>query len=349
MPLVLADRVRETTTTTGTGTVTLAGAVSGFQSFAAIGNGNTTYYTIAGQGNSEWEIGIGTYTASGTTLSRDTVLASSAGAPTKTTFTSGIKDVFVTYTAARSVNVDGTSIDTFGLGAAQGDILYASGTDNFVRLAKDANATRYLANTGTNNNPAWSQVNLGNGVTGTLPVGNGGTGQTTALIPSGTAMMFVQTSAPTGWTKSTTHNNKALRVVSGTASSGGTVAFTTAFASQAVAGTVGSTTLAATQIPAHTHSGTTSTASLPGSMSAIVNLSGTRSGIVSAYANTAACSVAGTSAGHQYGTYSFSADHSHTFTTDNGTGGGQSHNHSFTGTAMDLAVQYFDVIIATKD
>lgn len=172
---------------------------------------------------------------------------------------------------------------------------------------------------------------------------------TIAAFPSGTAMLFAQTSAPTGWTKSTTHNNKALRVVSGTASSGGTVAFTTAFASQAVAGTVGSTTLAATQIPAHTHSGTTSTASLPGSMSAIVNISGARSGIVSAYTNTAACSVAGTTAGHQYGNYSFSADHSHTFTTDNGTGGGQSHNHSFTGTAIDLAVQYVDVIIATKD
>ena len=179
MPLVLADRVRETTTTTGTGTVTLAGAVTGFQSFSAVGDGNTTYYTIAGQGNSEWEIGIGTYTASGTTLSRDTVLASSAGAPTKTTFTSGIKDVFVTYTAARSVNVDGTSIDTFGLGAVQGDILYASASDTFARLAKSATATRYLANTGTTNNPQWDQINLANGVTGTLPIANGGTGATT--------------------------------------------------------------------------------------------------------------------------------------------------------------------------
>jgi len=177
MPLVLADRVKETTTTTGTGTITLLGAATGFNSFSVIGNGNTTYYTIAGQGTSEWEVGIGTYTASGTTLSRDTVLASSAGAPTKTNFSAGTKDVFVTYTAARSVNVDGTSIDTFGLGAAQGDILYASGTDNFVLLNKNTTATRYLANTGSSNNPAWAQVNLTNGVTGTLPVGNGGTGQ----------------------------------------------------------------------------------------------------------------------------------------------------------------------------
>ena len=77
MALVLADRVQETTTTTGTGTITLAGAVSGFQSFAAVGNANTTYYTIAGQTTSEFEIGIGTYTTSGTTLSRDTILTSS--------------------------------------------------------------------------------------------------------------------------------------------------------------------------------------------------------------------------------------------------------------------------------
>lgn len=180
MPLVLADRVKETTTTAGTGTITLAGAATGFQSFSVIGNGNTTYYTIAGQGTSEWEVGIGTYTSSGTTLSRDTVLASSAGAPNKTNFSAGTKDVFVTYTAARSVNVDGSTLDTFGMGATQGDILYADGTDNFVRLAKNTTATRYLANTGTSNNPAWAQVDLSNGVTGTLALGNGGTGQTTA-------------------------------------------------------------------------------------------------------------------------------------------------------------------------
>ena len=77
MALILADRVKETTTTTGTGTVTLAGAVTGYQSFTAIGDGNTTYYTIASQSNSEWEVGIGTYTSSGTTLSRTTVLSSS--------------------------------------------------------------------------------------------------------------------------------------------------------------------------------------------------------------------------------------------------------------------------------
>jgi hypothetical protein len=320
MPLVLADRVKETTTTTGTGTITLAGAVGGFQSFSAVGDGNTTYYAIAGQGSGEWEIGIGTYTASGTTLSRDTVLASSAGAPTKTNFSSGTKDVFVTYTAARSVTVDGSTVDTFGLGAAQGDLLYASATDNFARLAKSSTATRYLANTGSSNNPQWDQVNLSNGVTGTLAVGNGGTGQTTALIPSGTAMMFVQTAAPTGWTKSTTHDNKALRVVSGTASSGGSVAFTTAFASQTPAGTVGQTTLTTTEMPGHSH--------------APANNGNFRtSNLTSGTANVA------TAAGNN-----------NTVTGSTTTvGGGGSHNHTFTGTAINFAVQYVDVIIATKD
>ena len=102
MAFVLADRVKETTTTTGTGTITLAGASTGFQSFAAIGNGNTTYYTIAAQGGSEWEVGIGTYTSSGTTLSRDTVLASSnSGAAVN--FSAGTKDVFCDYPAGRAV------------------------------------------------------------------------------------------------------------------------------------------------------------------------------------------------------------------------------------------------------
>jgi len=99
MALVIADRVKETTVTTGTGTVTLAGATSGFQSFSAVGNGNSTYYTIAGQSSSEWEVGIGTYTSSGTTLSRTTVLSSS-NAGSLVSFSAGTKDVFVTYPAS---------------------------------------------------------------------------------------------------------------------------------------------------------------------------------------------------------------------------------------------------------
>ena len=104
MPLVLADRVRDTTTTTGTGTVTLSGtAPTGYQSFAVIGNGNTTYYTI--NAGSQWEVGIGTYSSTGPTLARNTVLESS-NSNALVDFAAGTKDVFVTYPADKSVNYD---------------------------------------------------------------------------------------------------------------------------------------------------------------------------------------------------------------------------------------------------
>lgn len=102
MALILKDRVKETTTTTGTGTVTLAGAVTGYQSFSAVGNANETYYCIAGQGTSEWEVGIGVYTSSGTTLSRATVLASS-NSGSLVNFSAGTKDVFCTFPASRAL------------------------------------------------------------------------------------------------------------------------------------------------------------------------------------------------------------------------------------------------------
>lgn len=106
MALVLKDRVKETTTTTGTGTITLLGAETGYQSFSAIGDGNTTFYTIALQNGSEWEVGIGTYTSSGTTLSRDTVLSSS-NSGSLVDFAAGTKDVFVTYPSERALTGGG--------------------------------------------------------------------------------------------------------------------------------------------------------------------------------------------------------------------------------------------------
>ena len=106
MALVLADRVQETTTTTGTGTVTLAGAVSGFQSFSVVGDGNTTFYTIVDSTAGTWEVGLGTYTSSGTTLSRTTVLSSS-NSGSLVNFGAGTKQVFVTYPASQYGNVVG--------------------------------------------------------------------------------------------------------------------------------------------------------------------------------------------------------------------------------------------------
>jgi hypothetical protein len=98
MSLVLADRVQETTTTTGSGTLALNGAVTGFQAFSAVGSGNTTYYTI--QGETQWEVGVGTYSAN--TLTRDTVISSSA-AGAKLVLAAGTKQVFVTLPAENTI------------------------------------------------------------------------------------------------------------------------------------------------------------------------------------------------------------------------------------------------------
>jgi len=118
MALVLKDRVKETSTTAGTGTLTLAGAVAGFQSFAAVGNGNTTYYAISDSITGDWEVGIGTYTSSGTTLSRTTVLSSSNGG-SLVNFAANAKDVFVTYPSSRSAyqNEAGTQVVQTAFGA----------------------------------------------------------------------------------------------------------------------------------------------------------------------------------------------------------------------------------------
>lgn len=102
MALVVADRVQETTATTGTGTITLAGAVSGFRSFATIGNGNTTYYCVTS--GTAWEVGIGTYTSAGTTLARTTILASSAAGAAITL--AGTSNVFCVYPAGKSIYQD---------------------------------------------------------------------------------------------------------------------------------------------------------------------------------------------------------------------------------------------------
>ena len=140
MALVLADRCQETPSTTGTSSVVLTGAVLGYQTFAAVGNSNRTYYTAVEQATSNWEIGIGTYTASGTTLSRDTIIASS-NSGSIVTFGSGVKNVFVDMPSemialggsGQSIQVNQTTesqtytLDTGTNGFAVGPITTASG------------------------------------------------------------------------------------------------------------------------------------------------------------------------------------------------------------------------------
>ena len=159
MALVLADRVQETSTTTGTGTLTLAGAVAGFQSFAAIGNGNTCYYTITNAAGA-WEVGIGTYTSSGTTLSRTTVLSSS-NAGSLVSF-SGTLNVFCDYPAERAVYQDTST------GTAYSPALAAS---NGLTLNNATVGANYTIPTGYNAVSA-GPVTVASGVVITVPTGS---------------------------------------------------------------------------------------------------------------------------------------------------------------------------------
>lgn len=142
MALVVYDRVQETTTTSGTGSVTLLGAVSGFQSFAVVGNSNTTYYTITD--GAAWEVGIGTYSTSGPTLARTTVLSNSNGNTSPITLSGGLAQVFVTYTAEKSVNLDAsdnvTPLGTIASGTWQGTTVGVSYGGTGVTASSGANS-----------------------------------------------------------------------------------------------------------------------------------------------------------------------------------------------------------------
>ena len=219
----------------------------------------------------------------------------------------------------------GTGVGTLTANA----VLLGNGTSAVQTVSGLGSAGQVLVSNGAGSAPSWQ-----------------------AMIPPGTKMLFQQTAAPTGWTKDVTHNNKALRVVSGTASSGGSVDFTTAFASRTVSGTtgataaggtVGDTTLTVNQIPRHTH------------QIFVDAVSTNNNGDVLTSSNNPAKSLNDGSASTNYKIQGISTEPS--LGVSSGTGGGGSHNHSFSGsshthsfsTTLDMAVQYVDLIIATKD
>lgn len=136
-----------------------------------------------------------------------------------------------------------------------------------------------------------------------------------AFIASGTLMMFQQSTAPSSWTKQTSHNDKSLRVVSGNAVNGGTNAFSNTMTNRAITGNTGNHTLTTAQMPSHTHL-------------TARNLTGTGAGFP-------------TGAGFLV--------NGNTGNTSSATGGGGSHSHPFSGNALDMRVQFVDVIIAAKD
>lgn len=201
---------------------------------------------------------------------------------------------------------------------AAGGTGLATLTANNVLLGNGTSAVQFVSPS-TNGN-----VLTANGTTwvSATPAAGG------TVIPAGTVMLFAQTAAPTGFTKNTTTgDNSALRVVTGTASTGGSVGFTTAFASQTptgsvsvTGGSVGNTTLGIPEIPSHTHT-------------------------ITFNQNSPNVAQPGSNGGNNAIPL-----------TTNGTGGGGAHSHpfsgqsaTFTGSAINLAVQYIDVIRATKD
>jgi surfactin synthase thioesterase subunit len=163
MALVVNDRVKETSTTTGTGTFDLGGAVSGFESFVtAIGNGNTTYYSIVNE-NGEFEVGLGTVTDAATdTLSRDTIISSS-NSDAAVNFTAGTKNVFCTLPASKAVILD-----------SSGNIVANNGS-NLTNLDADNLASgtlpdaRFPATLPAVNGSALTNLDADNLASGTVP------------------------------------------------------------------------------------------------------------------------------------------------------------------------------------
>lgn len=243
-------------------------------------------------------------------------------------------------TLTKATLTAGTGITiTNGTGSitiANGGVTSVSGTGtvNGITLSGTVTSSGSLTLGGT-----LSGVSLTTQVTGTLPAANGGTGLNSpgssgnvltsngsawvsapTGFASGTVMFFGQTTAPTGWTKLLVRDNYALRVVTGSVGNNDAgVDFTTAFASQGVSGTVGSTTLTTAQMPSHAHTIDSRTGANKGSGVTLPIITVTEANATSSAFNTTS------------------------------TGGGGSHDHSFTGTAINLAVKYIDVIQASKD
>ena len=194
MALVVKDRVKETTTTTGTGAVTLAGAETNYIAFsAALSDGDTTYYAIVDDTNSDWEVGLGTYASAGNTLTRTTILASS-NAGSAVNLGAGTKSVFVTYAADKSVYLDAsgnvasvtiTSADINGGtidGTTIGGTTAAAGTfTTFTSTGIDDNATSTAITIDSSQN-----VGIGDGtISATLDLHSTTAGRVLAVEGSG--------------------------------------------------------------------------------------------------------------------------------------------------------------------
>jgi hypothetical protein len=212
MALVLADRVQENTTTTGTGTLTLDGAVFGFQTFAVVGNGNTCYYTIVDGG--AWEVGIGTYSTTGPSLARTTVLSNSNGNTSPITLVAGTKNVFLTYPAEKSVNQD--AVDNVTLPGR----LYLNGfidANSYALIGGSFDGNQFWPTNGTG-----AQVNsLRDGFV-TVNVGTSGTASKTSTFDingnllTNSVTQAIELTTASGTLKSLTASSPHFQVLNGT-------------------------------------------------------------------------------------------------------------------------------------
>jgi hypothetical protein len=219
MALVVNDRVKETSTTTGTGTFDLGGAVSGFESFVtAIGNGNTTYYSIVNE-NGEFEVGLGTVTDAATdTLSRDTILSSS-NSDAAVNFTAGTKNVFCTLPASKAVILDSSG----NIVANNGSNLTNLNADNLASgTVPDARFPATLPAASGVNLTALNASNVASGTLAsdrlpTVPTTKGGTGLT--AIGTANQVLAVNSGATAleyqDITLTTINNNADNRIITG--------------------------------------------------------------------------------------------------------------------------------------
>ena len=201
MAIVLKDRVKETTNTTGTSDFVLAGAVGGFQAFSAIGNGNTTYYAAVDNTTGDWEIGYGQYSTTGPTLTRATILASSA-AGAKISFTAGPKDVFVTYPAGKAIYeelsgntlIDGGPLTVIGSGVTTYTTFSAALGELYANINSFAQFYAQNLNSGSEASADFVAYNdLGDGNTNFVDMGINSSNYSSATYPiftPGSAYVF---------------------------------------------------------------------------------------------------------------------------------------------------------------
>ena len=170
MALVINDRVKETTTTTGTGAVSLGGAVTGFETFAAgVGNSNTTYYAIVHQTANEFEVGLGTLDGDSSDLTRTTIISSS-NSDSAVDFAAGTKDVFCTVPASKLIFEDASNDVTIGRNLTVTGDLTITGDDLTMNTNTSGAA---LIGDGTNFNPVAISGDITIGTTGTAAIGSG--------------------------------------------------------------------------------------------------------------------------------------------------------------------------------